>query len=107
MLPFRKHVLMIQNLPSIMLHINILCATVHIFFLFLFFFFGHVARHVGCGISVPRPGIEPAPPAVEAWNLNHWIAREVPIFFFLLLKIMHFLSLPLIYLEGARSITFE
>ena len=35
----------------------------------------------GCrtwGISVPRPGIEPMPLALEAWNLNHWMAREVP-----------------------------
>ena len=32
-----------------------------------------------CGILVPRPGIEPTPPAVEAWNLNHWTAREVPL----------------------------
>ena len=31
-----------------------------------------------CGISVPRPGIEPVPPAVEAQTLNHWTAREVP-----------------------------
>ena len=31
-----------------------------------------------CGILVPRPGIAPAPPAVEAWSLNHWTAREVP-----------------------------
>ena len=30
-----------------------------------------------CGISVPQPGIEPMPPALEAGNLNHWITREV------------------------------
>ena len=24
-----------------------------------------------CGILVPQPGIEPVPPAVEAWNPNH------------------------------------
>ena len=30
-----------------------------------------------CGISVPQPGVEPTPPALEARNLNHWIAREV------------------------------
>ena len=30
--------------------------------------------HIACGILVPRPGIEPfLPPAVEGWNLNHWI----------------------------------
>ena len=40
--------------------------------------------HAACGILVPRPGIEPVRPAVEAWNLNHWTSREVPklIYFF-------------------------
>ena len=32
---------------------------------------------VSCRISVPWPGIEPMPPAVEAQSLNHWTAREV------------------------------
>ena len=31
-----------------------------------------------CGILVPRPGIEPVPPAVEAWSPNPWTAREAP-----------------------------
>ena len=31
-----------------------------------------------CGLLIPRPGIEPVPPAVEAQNLNHWTTREVP-----------------------------
>ena len=39
-----------------------------------FFFFCHPA----CGILVPQPEIEPVPPAVEAWSLNHWTTREVP-----------------------------
>ena len=30
-----------------------------------------------CGILVPRPGIEPTPPAVEAWIFNHWTTSEV------------------------------
>ena len=30
------------------------------------------------GILVPQPGIEPAPPTMEAWSLNHWTTREVP-----------------------------
>ena len=30
-----------------------------------------------CGIIVSPPGIEPAPPALEARSLNHWIPREV------------------------------
>ena len=29
-------------------------------------------------ILIPQPGIEPAPPALEARSLNHWTAREVP-----------------------------
>ena len=29
------------------------------------------------GNLVPRPGIEPATPALEAQSLNHWTAREV------------------------------
>ena len=33
---------------------------------------------MACGILVPRPGIKPIPPAVEAQSLNHWTAREVP-----------------------------
>ena len=40
----------------------------------LFFFFG---RAVACGILVLRPGIEPAPPALEVQSPNHWTAREV------------------------------
>lgn len=38
------------------------------------FFFGRTA----CRILVPRLGIEPASPALEARNLNLWTAREVP-----------------------------
>ena len=30
------------------------------------------------GILVPRPRMEPMPPAVEAWSPNHWTAREFP-----------------------------
>ena len=30
-----------------------------------------------CGILVPRPGIKPAPLALEAWSLNPWTVREV------------------------------
>ena len=41
-----------------------------------FFFWPHSKA---CGILVPRPGIEPMHLAVEAWSLNHWTAREVPV----------------------------
>jgi len=27
---------------------------------------------------VPQAGREAAPPALEAWSLNHWTARKVP-----------------------------
>ena len=46
-----------------------------VFFRFCYFF-GPAAQH---GISVPRPGIETAPPALEAWSLNCWTAREAPL----------------------------
>ena len=34
-----------------------------------------------CGILFPQPGMEPASPAAEAWSLNHWTAKEVPVTF--------------------------
>ena len=48
--------------------------------LFFMFCFGHATRHAE---SVPQPGIEPAHPTLEAQNLNHWTAREVPVHVFL------------------------
>ena len=41
-----------------------------------FFFFWLCCA--ACGILVPWPGIEPTSPAVEAWSLNRWTAREAP-----------------------------
>ena len=32
-------------------------------------------------ILVPWPVMDPAPPALEAWSVNHWTAREVPVEF--------------------------
>ena len=40
-----------------------------------FFFWPH---HAACGILIPRPGMEPVPPAVGAWSPKHWTAREFP-----------------------------
>ena len=37
------------------------------------FCFGRVAWHA----ELPRPGIEPMSPAVEAWSRNHWTTREL------------------------------
>ena len=53
-----------------------------LFVCFCLFFFWPLC--VACGILFPEPGIEPAPPAVTVWSLNHWTAREVPSFYFYL-----------------------
>ena len=42
-------------------------------FISLLIFFGREA----CGILVPQPGIELAPPAFEVWSLDHWTTIEV------------------------------
>ena len=39
----------------------------------LFVWLHHAAR----GNLVPRPGVEPMPPAAEAQSINHWTAGEV------------------------------
>ena len=39
-----------------------------------FFFFK--LHPVACGM-IPDQGVEPVPPALESWSLNHWAAREV------------------------------
>ena len=49
--------------------------VIFIFFLSSFFFWLHQRA---CKILVPRPGIEPVSPAVEAQSPNHWTAREFP-----------------------------
>ena len=55
-------------------------------------------HHAACGILVPRQGSEPAPPAVEAQNLNRWTTREVPKIKFKINKcsfiLIHFQSPP-------------
>ena len=37
-------------------------------------FFGYSMQDL-----VPRPGIEPGPPALGVWSLSHWTPREVPV----------------------------
>ena len=48
---------------------------------FFFFFLGGAgageAHQVAGGILVPRPGVEPTSPALEAQTINLWAAREV------------------------------
>ena len=51
---------------------------------------------MACMILVPRPGIEPAFPALEAWSLNRWITKKVlrsPYFW------MVYYTLPSMWLE--------
>ena len=52
----------------------------------LVFGFSFWPCHAPCGILVPRPGMEPVPPAMEVWSLNHWTTGEVPRGAFLNLK---------------------
>ena len=44
------------------------------------FFFFFWPCHEASRISIPWPGIKPAPPILTAWSCNHWTAREVPMF---------------------------
>ena len=43
---------------------------------FIYFIFW--CLRVACGILVPPQGIEPAPPALEPWSLNHCTSKKVP-----------------------------
>ena len=38
---------------------------------FNFIFYVFWLHHVACGILVPQPRMEPVPPALEAYDLNH------------------------------------
>ena len=49
-------------------------------FICLFIFF--LAALQGIWDLSSQEGIESMPPALEAWNLNHWTTREVPRSFF-------------------------
>ena len=40
-------------------------------------FFGFWPQCTACRISIPRPGTESIPPAVEVQSLNHWTTWEV------------------------------
>ena len=49
---------------------------------FYWFFWGEGwyfwPHYVACGILVPEPGIEPVPPTVKVWIVDHWATRQVP-----------------------------
>ena len=43
-------------------------------------------RALSCGMHVGSsslPGIEPGPPVLGAWHLNHWATREIPPLWFI------------------------
>lgn len=46
----------------------------------LFIYFDYTMQHAGS--LVLQPGMEPEPPAVKVWSLNHWPTRKVPRLFF-------------------------
>ena len=50
-------------------------------YLFIYFWLHWVFAAARVWDLVPRPGIEPRPPALGAWSLNHWTTREVPVLF--------------------------
>ena len=61
------------------------------FFNLFFFFWGGALEPccLACRISAPRPGIQSATPALNAWSLSHWTTKEVLV---KLLVWLHFLS---------------
>ena len=65
------------------------------FFQYLFIYLAALGLSCGmqdlsCGMwdLVPRPGIEPGPPALGARSLNHWTTREVPTWSFYIQKML-------------------
>ena len=72
---------------------------------FFFFFFKFLAILCSMWDLIPQPGIEPMPPAVQAWRLNYCTAREVPALLFLnqrplkfsLLRVCHDINYPGIF----------
>ena len=70
-----------------------------VLFVYLFIYFW--LYPTACRILVPWPGIEPAPPALEARSLNHWTTREVPYFIFWKIYPYTF------YVEWGKNCTFN
>ena len=50
---------------------NNVCALKKFFFL--------CPHNLAWGILLPQPVIEPTPPTAEAWTVNHWTSREIPV----------------------------
>ena len=55
---------------------DVFCLLFVFLFVFCFFFLLH---HMVCKISVPQPGIDPKPGAMNASSPNYWTAREFSI----------------------------
>ena len=75
----------LQTVLPMMLSSSLQCLQVHrqsFFFyelyLFLMCIYFLAVPYSTCGILVSQPGIQPTPPALEAWSPNHWTTREVP-----------------------------
>ena len=60
--------------------------------LFVLWIFVCLPHYSVCGILVPWPGIKPVPLALEAWSLNHWMAKEFPVLSFFFFYFLNFLQ---------------
>ena len=71
---------------SLWLYLTVIYVAFLFLFLFIYVFWLRQSklRHVGSLVAarmrdlVPRPGMEPRPPALGAQSLSHWTIREVP-----------------------------
>ena len=71
---------------------------------FIFFFW---PGHVACGTSVPLTRDWACAPTVEAWSLNHWAAREVPLDVFIVSIFLHFLNSVFLSLSVNLSLSLK
>ena len=90
---------LLSKWPQWSKHSFLTCAKTSHLVGFLSFFFSW-PHHTAYGIVVPWPGIEPTPPAVEAWSLNQWAAREAPWLDFLIERQVSSHLTPLIGVTG-------
>ena len=72
--------------------------------LFIYFFW---PGHAACGTSVPLTRDWACAPTVEAWSLNHWAAREVPLDVFIVSIFLHFLNSVFLSLSVNLSLSLK
>ena len=53
--------------------------SLNILFIYLFIYLAAPGLSCGTWDPVPRPGIEPRPPALGERSPSHWTTREVPV----------------------------